>query len=220
MKNVIFLALTCLISACQQQAYTPHRQSTVGRTLDVPPQLVSINQQGLKVPGEERYSYQQALREAAQQGSSKPKVLPELHGITQQDKRIEVPVAVDEVWWWVRDYLRLESLDVSKEDSLEGLMETVWQLEMQEQKAGLSALLSSLGLTDQGAYHRYRLQFSRHGQGTAIEIQHRQREEIVKEGAKYDVPDYQWQEREGDDEVAQRFARRLALFIAQKMQTP
>ncbi len=220
-----FLLISMLIGGCSWDEVKnfdrspDYRQSRVVNNLEVPPNLVAVNNQDMAIPNE-NISASYLAQESQKNSGEFITVLPELYKTQVQGNRVESQATPDQVWRWLINYWNKRGIRLVTSDNLKGLMVTDWLVDKNKLPQGMiSGALSSLGLTDSGERDRYRVQLERHGNSTALVVSHsRAEEEIAGRNSKDSVPDYKWVEgKTGDQQLAEDMAKRIGLEISQQL---
>lgn len=225
MKKLLPLSLLltgCNLSSIQDISIDrspDYRQSRVVNNLEIPPNLVAIENQGLTIPNENLSASYLASQQAARGEDGFITVLPELYQTQVQGPRIETAASPDAVWRWLTNYWNRSGIRLKTSDNLNGLMVTDWLEDKNKLPQGMiSGVFSKLGLTDSGERDRYKVQLERRNGGTVINVSHVRATEEMKPARHSEVPDYYWTEsKQGDAKLAAEMAKRLALEISQQL---
>lgn len=209
-----------------------YRQSRMNNALEIPPDLSaagvsdSMNIPDLTPSTTASYSAY-AQDNAVRDKRGFIQVLPELYGVRVVENAGELPyIAVQSdassAWQAVQRYWHNNGIRLKTSNPAIGLMETDWLENKSDLPAtGFSGLMNSvLGfLSDSGKRDRYRIRFSREGDGqTRVTVIYSQAEEEVQ-GSQRDPAGYVWKQTDNHNpELQLEMTRRIAIFVSGELQ--
>ena len=239
--HILSLIVALLVSACSTSSLRDaipdrrpdYRQSNVSRQLEIPPdlsggtlddQLTVPDMNPASVASYRAYSQDNAVRD--KRGFIE--VLPQLYGVQVIEQPGTLPyilVSADTTTTWtaVKKYWENNGIRLRTQEPAIGLMETDWLENLSDlPRTGISGLLDGIiRLThDSGTRDRYRVRFSREGDGkTGVSIVYSQAEEkAVRDGNNKDPQGFRWQQSDNDNpELQLEMTRRIALFISAEL---
>ena len=239
--HILSLIAALLVSACSTSSLRDaipdrrpdYRQSNVSRQLEIPPdlsggtlddQLTVPDMNPASVASYRAYSQDNAVRD--KRGFIE--VLPQLYGVQVIEQPGTLPyilVSADTTTTWtaVKKYWENNGIRLRTQEPAIGLMETDWLENLADlPRTGISGLLDGIiRLThDSGTRDRYRVRFSREGDGkTGVSIVYSQAEEkAVRDGNNKDPQGFRWQQSDNDNpELQLEMTRRIALFISAEL---
>ena len=239
--HILSLIAALLVSACSTSSLRDaipdrrpdYRQSNVSRQLEIPPdlsggtlddQLTVPDMNPASVASYRAYSQDNAVRD--KRGFIE--VLPQLYGVQVIEQPGTLPyilVSADTTTTWtaVKKYWENNGIRLRTQEPAIGLMETDWLENLSDlPRTGISGLLDGIiRLThDSGTRDRYRVRFSREGDGkTGVSIVYSQAEEkAVRDGNNKDPQGFRWQQSDNDNpELQLEMTRRIALFVSAEL---
>lgn len=244
MKTPLFILTTCaFLTACSGGSILDnlpnrapdYRQSSVNRTIEVPPDLTSgATSNNMAVDNFTPASvtsyndFQNAQVQRNNRGYIQ--VLPQLYGVSVIENSGHLPYISTQAdattaWQIVKKYWMDNGVRLAIDNPNIGIMETDWlQNKADTPKTGISGLLNSLlgFVNDNDQRDRYRMRFSRNAAGgTDIALIY-SKSELT---AQYDTPSgtkdpagFKWQESDNKNpELQLEMTRRIALYLSEQL---
>ncbi len=235
------LSATLLLTACTgnirdaiPDRRPDYRQSSIGKQLEVPPDLssTSIDDQ-LIIPDfnpSAVATYQAYAQDSAVRNSrGYIEVLPELYGVNVVESTGELPYIVinadaSTAWTAVKRYWENNGIRLRVQEPLIGLMETDWLENRADLPVtGFSGILGSIfdSISDTGERDRYRIQFSKMDENntrvTIVYSQSVEKAQYERQSGK-DPAGYKWSISDNDNpELQLEMTRRVALFVSAEL---